>query len=239
MNNDQKIRRNKLNIDFSKKPKELILNKDIEIEKINDIFPKIDNINNIRITDIGLYSITKKNEAFFITSLISKLLMDNKFIITDSTAGIGGNTLSFQLCDNIIKINSIELDKLHYEILENNVKLYSNSNKVILYNDNFLNIYKQLKQDVIFYDLPWGGLDYRKNDIVSLGLMNSNGYEVNIIHIINDMKHHCKLQVLKVPINFNFNDFFVEINYNKIKIHKVYNKFTKKINYFLLILIGN
>ena len=40
MNNNQKILRNKLNIDFDKKPKELIINEDIEVEKIIDIFPK-------------------------------------------------------------------------------------------------------------------------------------------------------------------------------------------------------
>ena len=43
----------------------------IAIEKIIEIFPKTDDPSDIiRISDIGLYSITKKNEAFFITNLI-------------------------------------------------------------------------------------------------------------------------------------------------------------------------
>ena len=76
---DLPIKRNMLKIDFDKKPKELIINKDIEFDKISDIFPKTFNNEKIRITDVGLYSITKKNEAYFITSLI--LLISEVFII--------------------------------------------------------------------------------------------------------------------------------------------------------------
>ena len=239
MNNDLPIKRNMLNIDFNKKPIELIINKDIEFDKINDIFPKTYNIEKIRITDVGLYSITKKNEAYFITSIISKSFMNSDYTITDSTAGIGGNTMSFQMCDNILKVNSVELDELHFNILKNNINLYRDSDKVNLINANYLDICKKIEQDVIFFDLPWGGRDYKKNEQVSLGLENSNGKHVNIITIINDMKNFAKIQVLKVPTNFNFNDFFKEINYNKIKIHKIFNKYTKKIIYFILILFGN
>jgi hypothetical protein len=54
---------------LSEQPKELTIGSDIAIEKIIEIFPKSDEpIDKIRITDIGLYSITKKNEAFFITN---------------------------------------------------------------------------------------------------------------------------------------------------------------------------
>ena len=51
------------------------------------------------------------------------------------------------------------------------------------------------------------------------------------------MKDRAKLQVLKIPLNFAFTNFLKEIDYTKIKIHKIYNKFTKKLCYFIMILI--
>ena len=51
------------------------------------------------------------------------------------------------------------------------------------------------------------------------------------------MKEKTKLQVLKIPLNFGFSKFLREIDYAKIKIHKIYNKFSKRLSYFILILI--
>ena len=45
--------------------------------------------------------ITKKNEAFFITNLITKYFGENYITITDSTACCGGNTFSFLLHSQI------------------------------------------------------------------------------------------------------------------------------------------
>ena len=109
----------------NEQPKELKIGSDIAIEKIIEIFPKTDEtIDKIRITDIGLYSITKKNEAFFITNLITKYFGESHIVITDSTACCGGNTISFLLHPQIEKVNSVEMNDLHFEILKNNVELY-------------------------------------------------------------------------------------------------------------------
>jgi len=220
-------------------PKEVITGTEISIEKIGEIFPKPNEpIENIRVTDIGLYSITKKNEAYFISNLITKYFGENKITITDSTACCGGNSISFLLHPQIQKVNSVEINDLHFEILQNNVNLYKNANKVNLIKGNYLNYAKSLEQDVIFYDLPWGGLRYIEKDEITLGLNTNEGTFIGLSSIINQMKDKAKLQVLKIPLNFAFTNFLKEIDYTKIKIHKIYNKFTKKLCYFILILIS-
>ena len=220
-------------------PKEVIVGTEIAIEKISELFPKPNgNIENIRVTDVGLYSITKKNEAFFISNLITKYFGEEKITITDSTACCGGNTISFLLHPQICKINSIEIDRLHYDILKNNINLYKNSVKVNLVFDNFLNIYESLTQDVVFYDLPWGGRNYLDKEELELGLYDTNNDFVLLSMIINQMKDNTKLQVLKIPLNFGFTKFLKEIDYTKIKIHKIYNKYSKKLCYFIMILIS-
>jgi len=219
-------------------PKEVIVGTDISIEKICEIFPKPNESPElIRVSDIGLYSITKKNEAYFISNLITKYFGENKINITDSTACCGGNTISFLLHPQIQKINAVEIDDLHFEILKNNVNLYKNANKVNLLKGNYLQYAKSLEQDVIFYDLPWGGKKYMEKEEITLGLYCNENF-ITLSHIINQMKEKTKLQVLKIPLNFAFTAFLKEINYTKIKIHKIYNKFTKKLCYFILILIS-
>lgn len=219
-------------------PKEVLVGTDISVEKICEIFPKPNEpAENIRVTDIGLYSITKKNEAYFISNLITKYFGETKITITDSTACCGGNTISFLLHPQVQKVNSVEINDLHFEILNNNVNLYKNANKVYLIKGNYLNFAKSLEQDVIFYDLPWGGKQYMEKEEVNLGLNTNEGIFINLSIIINQMKEKAKLQVLKVPLNFAFSSFLKDIDYTKIKIHKIYNKFSKKLCYFILILI--
>ena len=225
-------------ISINEQPKEIIIGKDIPIEKIAEIFPKMDeSINKLRITDVGLYSITKKNEAFFITNLITKYFGENQIVITDSTACCGGNTISFLLHPQVEKVNSIEMNNLHFEILKNNVELYKNNSKIQLINSNYLDVAQNLEQDVIFYDLPWGGKNYIEKEEISLGLYTNNNFFISLSSIVNQMKDKTKLQVLKIPLNFAFTKFLREIEYTKIKIHKIYNKYTKRLCYFILILV--
>ena len=222
----------------SEQPKELSIGSQIAIEKIIEIFPKPDDsIDKLRITDIGLYSITKKNEAFFISNLITKYFGESQIIITDSTACCGGNTISFLLHPQIEKVNSVEMNELHFEILKNNVELYKYHSKVELIKSNYLDVAHNLQQDVIFYDLPWGGKNYIEKEEITLGLYTNNNFFISLASIVNQMKDKTKLQVLKIPLNFGFTKFLRDIEYTKIKIHKIYNKYSKRLCYFILILV--
>lgn len=220
-------------------PIEIIIGNELTIDKIAEIFPKPNgDYEKLRITDVGMYSITKKNESFFISNLITKYFGDNKITITDSTACCGGNTIGFLLNSQVQRVNSIEIDELHFSILQNNVNLYKEASKVFLYHENYLNCAKALTQDVIFYDLPWGGKKYMEKEEVKLGLFDKSGTFISMTRIVNEMKDHSKLQILKVPLNFSFTDFMRDVDYVKIKIHKIYNKFNKKLCYFIIILIN-
>lgn len=218
-------------------PKELIIGKDFPKEKILHFFPKIFNMSKLRITDVGLYSITKREEAYFITNLITKFFINKKISITDSTACIGGNTISFAMSQNIIKVNSVEKSQLHSDILKNNLQVYCLDNKVDVINDNYLNVCHKLDQDVIYHDFPWGGSSYKEKTNMHLYLSDDNGEKQDLINIVNSLKDKCRLQVIKVPINFSFNDFFINIDYNKIRIHKIFNKYNHKIYYYIIFLI--
>ena len=73
---------------------------------------------------------------------------------------------------------------------------------------------------------------------VKLGLFDKSGNFISMTKIVNEMKELSKLQILKVPLNYAFTDFLKDVDYVKIKIHKIYNKFNKKLCYFIIILIN-
>lgn len=192
---------------------------EIDTNYLKTIFPDNDKLHLIKTDEEGLYSISSKNVSKFICNIIKKYLRTsnyNDIIITDATGGIGGNTIGFM---NIYgHVNSIEINKIRFDYLVNNVKLYYDENKlnVTFYNDDYLNIFKKIKQDIIFFDPPWGGKDYKNNDNISLFLSG-----INMINICNELKDYANLIILKVPKNFNIKKFIVEVNYKFLHIHKL------------------
>lgn len=192
---------------------------EIDTEYLKTIFPDNENLHLIKTDEEGLYSISSKNVSKFICNIIKKYLRTsnyNDIIITDATAGIGGNTIGFM--NNYGHVNSIEINKIRYDYLINNIKLYFDETRlnVTFHNDDYLNIYKKIKQDIVFFDPPWGGKDYKNNDNISLFLSGKN-----IITICNDLKEYANLIILKVPKNFNIKKFIVEVNYKFLHIHKL------------------
>jgi len=67
------------------------------------------------------------------------------------------------------KVNSVELQKIHCKALKNNIQIY-NCNNVKIFCNNYLDIMKKIKQDIINFDPPWGGPEYSKKDYVNLYL---------------------------------------------------------------------
>ena len=195
----------------------------LEIEKIQHLFDhrnykkeKI-NLEELRFTDESLYSITPFKEAYIISDRIDKhfhyKLNINDVTVTDATANVGGNTISFYN-HGINKINSVEIDAKTCEILKNNLKVYGYPINNV-YCEDYLNVYLNLEQDCVFFDPPWGGPEYTK--IKNLDLFLG---EKNVVDIIIELfeKNKVKYAVLKAPINFN------EIKLlNKLNIDKKYN----------------
>jgi predicted RNA methylase len=150
-------------------------------------------------------------EAVYSTSsfsLMKKIIENIEFdlkkplknlVITDATANIGGSAVGFAMYAK--HVNAIEISPNTFKLLENNVSLYNLKN-IKLYNQDYLKIWGDLTQDVIFVDPPWGGLDYKKADKLSLYLSG-----IPLWKIVNDIKSAAKLIVLKVPLNFNREEF--------------------------------
>jgi 16S rRNA G966 N2-methylase RsmD len=212
-------------------PKEIEVNQNF----FNLFFPKKEGVDskNVKISNVGLYSISDYKTADAISLTIKKYL-GSDITITDATANVGGNSMSF--AKFFKKVNSVEIEKVHCDILKNNLEIYNLDHKTKIYCDNYLEIYKTIDQDVIFIDAPWGGVNYKKKELVDLYLGKKS-----IGEIVNMIYDKCKLIVLKVPKNFNFkklnaitNLSSYEMNIhrkkdNRVKFIVVYIK-TKKID---------
>ena len=173
---------------------------------------------NLKITDKGLYSITKPLDAQWITEQILKEFIKVPTII-DGTAGIGGNVISF--ARHFKNVIGIELNKVHYNVLKDNINLLDLKN-VRLYNDNILTYYENIKERdkcIFFIDPPWGGRRYKnfKNFVLKIGKY----YIHEFIEIL--YKSGFKHIVLKAPLNLNVNLIINHISYKNIKAIKHVN----------------
>ena len=123
--------------------------------------------------------------------------------IVDANAGVGGNSVFFcKYCKFVYCIDT-ELEAITY--LEHNLKEFEN--KTII-NENCLDVLKIITYDIIFFDPPWGGPNYKFRKNVQLYLSG-----INVNKIIESLYFSCNMIILKKFINFL-------INYNYLwKIH--------------------
>ena len=187
------------------------------IKLLNRIFPYTRNIANLKIDSDSLNYISYKYNATDITNIIINAI-DNieelklkDITITDATAGVGGNTISFS--KKMYKINSIELDKTRYECLLNNINIY-NLNNVTTFNGDYLDFLDNLTQDIVFLDPPWGGKSYKSIENIKLSLGDTS-----IEEICNMLHDKTKLICLKLPLNYDLDYFNNNINNFEIKIN--------------------
>lgn len=195
--------------------------KDIEkVKRFNQIFKTN---HQLKMTDKGLYSISRSKDADWITHEIMqyytytmKRPMNNTVII-DGTAGIGGNTISF--AKQFHKVISVELNKVHYDVLENNVNVLKMKN-VDMIHGSIMESYKRFhinREDAIFFmDPPWGGKRYKnfKHFVMKMG-------NTLIYHFIEDLyKAGYPMVVLKAPLNLNINMIVGNVSYTSFRIVK-------------------
>ena len=180
-----------------------------------NFFPS--NNDKILIDDVGKYSISLPEKSKIITNLISKYMNNNKNItITDAMACIGGDTLSF--ANTFIKVNAIETDKVRFDYLKHNMNLFNVTN-IEYYNEDYLNLYYKLKQDVIYIDPPWGGPEYKFNNKTTIKLG-----EYNLVQVVKKIRQLNNSPIfIKLPGNYDMEEFS-HFNYN----------IDKKKNYFLI-----
>ena len=123
------------------------------------------------------------------------------------------------------------MDKTRFLMLKNNVLNY-NFNNIKLYNLNCIEMINSEDFDVIFFDPPWGGPNYKYEDNVEIKL---SGLEMHEICDIVCQNKQVKLIVFKFPYNYNITPI---INNCKNFI-KVSHKFSHGNILYLFLLINS
>lgn len=188
-----------------------IVEKDFEFKKkYFEQMPNVD-INKIKITKQGEYSISDIVGSKKLVYLIRKYFKSSNITITDGTGNNGSDTIAMGI--QFKKINSIELDSINFNVLKNNVQVYNLKN-VKLYKGDTNEILSHLKQDMIYIDAPWGGPTYKENKSLKLFLGPNE-----ISDVFNKFKSKAKLFVFKIPINYDFTHFIQNTMVDKYYIH--------------------
>lgn len=188
-------------------------------EHILKLFPyeKNVNMNDLWISDQGMFSITKPKEAELITSLITNHIRKNpkKVVITDATANVGGNAINFAKYFGFV--NAVEISPLHCKIIDHNLKAYKRRNTKV-YCQSYVEIANTIKQDIVYIDPPWGGVSYRIKKRINLFLSGES-----ISSIINRIRHRAELFAVKGPINLDLQTLVTETNMKTFVVYKVRN----------------
>jgi 16S rRNA G966 N2-methylase RsmD len=168
-------------------------------------FPLKDGVHmkDIQLTEEGKYSYTKRKDGDITIDFLKKHMGPLKDLtILDGTGNVGGDTILFGL--NFKHVDSIEINKDNFEALKHNVNLYKLSN-VDIHNGDSTKLFDRFETDVVYFDPPWGGPDYKtKRDLdLYLGKNRIDLFIKNEI-LSEKVKHLPKYIVLKLPFNYNW-----------------------------------
>ena len=210
------------------------------IKTILRLFPYLNDkkkAEKLKIDDDSIYYISIREHADKISKIIHnellKLHLDPKqCVITDATAGVGGNTISF--AKNFREVNSIEIEEKRFNYLVNNVNLYELDN-VNFYNEDCTKILPCIdNHDVVYVDPPWGGKSYKNHEFLKLQISQVS-IEMMCNHILDYkiMKKVPVMIVLKLPNNYD-----IHYLYKTIKSKTIYFYNLEKM-YILVIINDN
>ncbi len=177
-------------------------------DKIRGLFSGLvdsDLIPQVQIDNEGLYSVTNgiiANETSeYILEEYQKHFHAIPHTVTDAMACVGGNSISF--AKYFSRVNVVEIDPFRSAMLEHNLQLANVFHKTHLYaNTDYLTVMNTLQQDIIFFDPPWGGPDYKYKSLVDLYIGPKN-----INHVFSELMTQtpprANMIVLKAPLNFH------------------------------------
>lgn len=187
-----------------------------------DIFPPVNSSNQpvplytVSFTSEALYSATplKVNELMTI-DIIERLKgfsPNRHLIVADGTANCGADTIGCLYNSRKLKrpfdMISVELDKLNFECLESNVLLFGYNEEVETVHGDTQEWISWLKDtdevDVMYFDPPWGGKDYKQEKEVRLKLGDESIWDI-AADVLKNVKS-TKLIVIKAPFNFDRNE---------------------------------
>jgi len=171
-----------------------------------------------------------------ITDIYHRYSEKHPVTIIDATAGLGGDVVSFALCQQIRKVVGIELFEKRFKCLEKNVQAYKEiQRKVTLVNGDFLTWFDQqlekeetkeaLKTSVAFADPPWGGVNYKYEKVIpDLFLNDASGNPnktIGMADLCTKVLKYCPMIVLKLPFNFDIAPIGKLFKYEKWGTNKI------------------
>lgn len=178
-------------------------------------------VGKIKYDETALFSITKQEIADSMTNILRSMPhITQESPVLDATACVGGNTISF--CKFFDHVTAIELDETRYGFLRNNMELFGyNEHTVTLINCNCINFIRNLENrvtyDIMFFDPPWGGPEYKNHRRIMLYLQ-----EISMIHLLDIVRGKTMYCVIKVPLNFDFKAI-KEAVYNLSSSYRIYH----------------
>ncbi|MCK9272256.1 Fic family protein [Candidatus Gracilibacteria bacterium] len=160
----------------------------------------------IQIDEVGLYSVKPEVLAIETAQTIKGET------ILDAFGGVGGSAIGFALTGK--KVICVELDETRLNMAKNNAMVYGMSDQITFIHGDILKILPGLDFDGIYFDPPWGGIDYINKKSFGFSDFSPDG---NILLDIAFKK--TQNIVFSLPINFDIQeiiklgiDFYLQKN---------------------------
>eukprot|EP01091_Cochliopodium_minus_P009440 TRINITY_DN2323_c0_g1_i2.p1 TRINITY_DN2323_c0_g1~~TRINITY_DN2323_c0_g1_i2.p1 ORF type:complete len:581 (+),score=203.20 TRINITY_DN2323_c0_g1_i2:697-2439(+) len=162
----------------------------------------------IKVDKESLNFITEQNFADAITKItkvmLNKLGISQGLIITDATACVGGNSLSFS---NVAKVRAIEINKTRFEMLNFNSNVCGRKN-IKTYNEDYTDIYKNLKQHAVFLDPCESILDDKESEEnIEIKLGDFSLYQICKNIVDTSVETDTRIIIIKLPLNADISEF--------------------------------
>lgn len=174
----------------------------------------------LQIDNESIHYISIREYAEKISSIIKLHLemlniVKEEAIISDATAGVGGDTISF--AKNFKLVYGIEIDKVRCEYLKNNIEVYNLNNVKVINGDCTLLLSLIEDHNVVFVDPPWGGSVYKQHNNLRLNLGDLTIESLcNKLMDTSIMKKIPELIILKLPKNYDIVYFYKNVKNKSI-----------------------
>lgn len=202
-------------------------------------FPKVFGVDysSLRITDEGMYSLTKHIDSVAIIRSMKNIIGQENIgglTIMDGTANVGGDTIRFGMYFK--SVIGVELDDDNFDVLNHNVGVYSSRlNNISVIKGDILNesVYQQVHTDVLYLDPPWGGKGYKDYEEEKMVIFLSNVSLTQFIGNVLLNQVRPSYIFIKLPINYNIDSLRGMPYVNDMQVYKI-RKF-----YLVCLLVDN
>jgi predicted RNA methylase len=144
------------------------------------------------------YSLTEQRMAEEVCELIARHTGGAVRVVTDATAGAGGNTISF--ARHFSHVYAFEIDATRAKYLSHNVACTCEPDRVTVLHGDYTLAHGCVRQDLVFLDPPWGGEGYRRHDSLQLSLSGTD-----LAAVCRPLA--ARFVAIKTPFDFAFSAF--------------------------------